>query len=124
MIYEGPASERDRPIARRRGSRGDQWERIKDLLPGAGRGGWGEVTARDHGLFIDAVLCREHICFRSRNFRMDGPTPRSKKDRETECVFGLSFPSKGPFLFLFGSALHAYANALREFSVKVEPAPI
>jgi hypothetical protein len=31
---------------------------------------------------------------------MDDPTPRSKKGRETECVFrGLLFPSKGPHLF-------------------------
>jgi hypothetical protein len=39
---------------------------------------------------------------------MDDPTPRSKKDRETECVFrGLLFPSKGPHLFysMFGNLL-------------------
>jgi hypothetical protein len=37
-----------------------------------------------------------------REARMDDPTPRSKKGRETECVFrGLLFPSKGPHLFLF-----------------------
>ena len=37
-----------------------------------------------------------------REARMDDPTPRSKKGRETECVFrGLLFPSKGPHLFYF-----------------------
>ena len=35
-----------------------------------------------------------------REARMDDPTPRSKKGRETECVFrGPLFPSKGPHLF-------------------------
>jgi hypothetical protein len=30
---------------------------------------------------------------------MDDPTPRSKKGRETECVFGALVPKRGPFLF-------------------------
>jgi hypothetical protein len=35
---------------------------------------------------------------------MDDPTPRSKKDRETECVFrGSRSQARAPFLFLFGS---------------------
>ena len=34
----------------------DQWDRIKDLLPG--RPGCVGVTARDNRLFIDAVLHR------------------------------------------------------------------
>ena len=34
----------------------DQWERIKDLLPG--RAGHVGVTARDNRLFVDAVLYR------------------------------------------------------------------
>lgn len=36
--------------------RDDQWERIKDMLPG--RKGHVGVTARDNRLFIDAVLHR------------------------------------------------------------------
>lgn len=36
--------------------RDDQWERIKDLLPG--RIGHVGVTARDNRLFVDAVLYR------------------------------------------------------------------
>ena len=36
--------------------RDDQWERIKDLLPG--RAGHVRPTARDNRLFIDAVLYR------------------------------------------------------------------
>ncbi len=39
-----------------------------------------------------------------REARMDDPTPRSKKDRETECVFrGLLFPSRSPQSFLSSS---------------------
>jgi len=30
---------------------------------------------------------------------MDDPTPRSKKGRATECVFGALVPKRGPFLF-------------------------
>lgn len=36
----------------------DQWERIKDLLPG--RAGQPGATARDNRLFIDAALYRFH----------------------------------------------------------------
>ena len=39
---------------RRHGLRDDQWERLKDLLPG--REGYVGGTARDNRLFIDAVL--------------------------------------------------------------------
>jgi transposase len=41
---------------RRYGLRDDQWERIKDLLPG--RQGAVGVTARDNRLFVEAVLYR------------------------------------------------------------------
>ena len=41
---------------RRYGLRDDQWERIKDLLPG--REGHVGVTAKDNRLFIEAVLYR------------------------------------------------------------------
>ncbi len=47
---------RGQPIARRYGLRDDQWERIKDLLPG--REETIGVTAKDNRLFIDAVLYR------------------------------------------------------------------
>ena len=38
------------------GLRDDEWERIKDLLPG--RAGWVGVTAADNRLFVEAVLYR------------------------------------------------------------------
>ena len=41
---------------RRYALRDDQWERIKDLLPG--REGHVGVTAKDNRLFVDAVLYR------------------------------------------------------------------
>ena len=43
-------------MIRRFGLRDDQWERIKDLLPG--REGSVGVTAADNRLFIEAVLYR------------------------------------------------------------------
>ena len=43
-------------MTRRYGLRDDQWERIKDWLPG--RKGHVGVTARDNRLFIEAVLYR------------------------------------------------------------------
>lgn len=42
-------------MKRRYALRDDQWERIKDLLPG--RVGHVGVTAHDNRLFVDAVLC-------------------------------------------------------------------
>ena len=39
-------------MMRRFGLRDDQWERIKDLLPG--REGWVGVTAADNRLFVEA----------------------------------------------------------------------
>ena len=42
---------------RRYGLRDDQWERIKDLLPGGKAGDVG-VTAADNRLFVEAVLYR------------------------------------------------------------------
>lgn len=41
---------------RRYGLRDDQWDRVKDLLPG--REGHVGVTARDNRLFVEAVLYR------------------------------------------------------------------
>ena len=41
---------------RRYGLRDDQWDRIKDLLPG--REGHVGVTARDNRVFVEAVLYR------------------------------------------------------------------
>ena len=41
---------------RRYGLRDDQWDRIKDLLPG--REGHVGVTAKDNRLFVEAVLFR------------------------------------------------------------------
>lgn len=43
-------------MAGRYALRDDQWERIKDLLPG--RSGHVGVTARDNRVFVDAVLYR------------------------------------------------------------------
>jgi transposase len=43
-------------MTRRYGLRDDQWERIKDLLPG--REGYVGRTARDNRLFVEAVLYR------------------------------------------------------------------
>ena len=41
---------------RRYALRDDQWDRIKDELPGSD--GWVGVTARDNRLFVEAVLYR------------------------------------------------------------------
>lgn len=41
-------------MARRYALRDDQWERIKDMLPGSGE--WVGATAKDNRLFVDAVL--------------------------------------------------------------------
>jgi transposase len=41
---------------RRYGLRDDQWDRIKNLLPG--REGWVGATAADNRLFVEAVLYR------------------------------------------------------------------
>jgi len=43
-------------MKRRYALRDDQWERIKDMLPG--RAGHVGVTARDNRLFVEAVLYR------------------------------------------------------------------
>ena len=43
-------------MGRRHALRDDQWERIKDMLPG--RAGYVGVTARDNRLFVEAVLYR------------------------------------------------------------------
>ena len=51
-------------MTRRYALREDQWERIKDLLPG--RQGHVGATARDNRLFVEAVLyrCRAGIAWR------------------------------------------------------------
>jgi hypothetical protein len=46
------------------------------------------------GLLRD--LCRSFPPASEREARMDDPTPRSKKDRETECAFGALVPKQGP----------------------------
>ena len=43
-------------VTRRYALRDDQWERIKDLLPGGE--GYVGVTAKDNRLFVEAVLYR------------------------------------------------------------------
>src|SRR3954451_14143405 len=49
------AEEEDRPM-RRYALSDDQWDRIRDLLPG--REGYVGVTAKDNRLFVEAVLYR------------------------------------------------------------------
>ena len=56
MIYKRLAKEEGQHIARRYGLRDDQWERIKDILPG--REETVGVTAKDNRLFVDAILYR------------------------------------------------------------------
>jgi transposase len=43
-------------MARRYALRDDQWDRIKDMLPGSAD--WVGATAKDNRLFVDAVLYR------------------------------------------------------------------
>jgi transposase len=43
-------------MTRRYGLRNDQWDRIKDMLPG--RAGHVGGTAKDHRVFVEAVLSR------------------------------------------------------------------
>jgi transposase len=43
-------------MTRRYGLGDDQWDRIKDLLPGSA--GWVGVRAKDNRLFVEAVLYR------------------------------------------------------------------
>src|SRR4028118_2156505 len=50
------STERSDIMTRRYALRDDQWERIKDLLPG--RKGTVGVTAKDNRLFVEAVLYR------------------------------------------------------------------
>ena len=57
---------------RRYALRDDQWERIKDLLPG--RPGHVGVTAKDNRLFVEAVLYR----YRAGIPWRDLPTPRMR----------------------------------------------
>ena len=46
-------------MARRYALRDDQWDHIKDLLPG--RDGHVGVTAKDNRLFVEAVLYRYRV---------------------------------------------------------------
>ena len=60
-------------MTRRYALRDDQWERIKDLLPG--REGTVGVTAKDNRLFVEAVLdCASTKCGINGKIM---PTPRS-----------------------------------------------
>src|SRR5437764_1191487 len=52
---------------RRYALRDDQWDRIKDLLPG--REGWVGVTAKDNRLFVEGVLYRYRAGARPRGRR-------------------------------------------------------
>ncbi len=61
-------------MARRYALRDDQWERIKDLLPG--REGTVGVTAKDNRLFVECLLSRyradlplAHLTLRFGDFR-------------------------------------------------------
>src|SRR6202158_3598906 len=57
-------------MMRRFGLRDDQWERIKDLLPG--RLGHVVVTAADNRLFVEAVLYRYRTGMPWRDSRLEG----------------------------------------------------
>ena len=54
-------------MARRYALRDDQWERIKDFLPG--REGHVGGTAKDNRLFIEAVLYRYRAGLRGETYR-------------------------------------------------------
>jgi transposase len=56
MIHKESAESEGRLMSKRYALRDDQWNRIKDLLPG--RQETVGVTAKDNRLFIDAVLYR------------------------------------------------------------------
>ena len=56
MIHKELAESEGRLMSKRYALRDDQWNRIKDLLPG--RQETVGVTAKDNRLFIDAVLYR------------------------------------------------------------------
>jgi hypothetical protein len=56
-------------MTRRYALRDDQWERIKDLLPG--RKQTVGVTAKDNRLFVEGVLYRYQAGFRDGTYRKD-----------------------------------------------------
>ena len=71
---------------RRYALRDDQWDRIKDILPG--REGHVGVTAKDNRLFVEAVIyryragipggtCRNALATRSRSIRASRAGPRA-----------------------------------------------
>jgi transposase len=60
---------------RRYGLRDDQWDRIKNLLPG--RPGSVGVTAADHRLFVEAVLYRYRAGIRGPTCRNASVTART-----------------------------------------------
>jgi transposase len=67
---------------RRYALRDDQWDRIKDLLPG--REGYVGVTAKDNRLFVEAVLYRYRAGIPWRDLyqlpmiRTHGPSPGAR----------------------------------------------
>ena len=63
---------------RRYGLRADQWERIKDLLPGRADHVGG--TAKDSRLFVEAVLYRYRAVFAGAIFRRGSATGRTPTD--------------------------------------------
>ena len=75
---------------RRYGLRDDQWDRIKDLLPG--RQGSVGVTAADNRLFVEAVLYRYRagIPWRDLPERFGGCEPYRLSRR----LFGLTHAAK------------------------------
>ena len=75
-------------MMRRFGLRDDQWERIKDLLPG--REGSVGVTAADNRLFVEAVLYRYCMgCL--------GAICRSGSVTEFRCIGGSAVGPKAVF---------------------------
>jgi len=62
-------------VMRRYALRDDQWDRIRNLLPG--REGWVGVTAADNRLFIEAVL----YCYRAGIAAVHGGQVGSGGDR-------------------------------------------
>ena len=68
---------------RRYALRDDQWDRIKDILPG--RAGHVGVTAKDNRLFVEAVLYRYRVGIPWRDFA--GALWRS--DQSSYAIFAL-----------------------------------
>ena len=78
---------------RRYALRDDQWERIRDLLPG--REGYVGVTAKDNRLFVEAVLYRYRAGIPGATCRSGSApgrrsTPASAAGRRPACGSGSS----------------------------------